>query len=285
MVNPQEIVIETPWYQIAAKAWGPETGHKVLAVHGWLDNAASFDFLAPLLPDTRFIAIDLPGHGLSSHRPPGVPYHFVDYIPDVIAAVDGLGWERFSFISHSLGAGVSSFVSALLPDRVEQLVMIDGLGPHSVDPSKATQPLATSVKQMSRLPTKRPPVYPDQESLINARVRVGDLSRASVHCLIDRSSKAYEDGWTWTSDPRLRFSSPLYLTEEQVLAYLQAIQAPTLLVNGDRGIIDQRPSSEQRYAAIKDLTVKTVPGGHHLHMENPEPVAAEIKTFLNLGPK
>ncbi|OMH33802.1 alpha/beta fold hydrolase [Motiliproteus sp. MSK22-1] len=280
MVNPQQIVIETPWYQIAAKAWGPETGHKVLAVHGWLDNAASFDFLAPLLPDTRFIAIDLPGHGLSSHRPPGVPYHFVDYIPDVIAAADGLGWQRFSFVSHSLGAGVSSFVSALLPDRIEKLVMIDGLGPYAADPSKAPQSLAASIKQMGRLPTKRPPVYSDKNALIDARVRVGDLNRESVRCLINRSSMAYEGGWTWTSDPRLRFSSPLYLTEAQVLAHLQAIQAPTLLINGDRGIIDQRPSSQQRCAAIKNLTVKTVSGGHHLHMENPEPVATEIRAFL-----
>ena len=36
------------------------------------------------------MALDMPGHGLSSHRPPGVNYHFVDYVTDVKRVVDGM---------------------------------------------------------------------------------------------------------------------------------------------------------------------------------------------------
>ncbi len=279
MTEPQQIVIKTPWYQIAAKAWGPETGAKVLAVHGWLDNAASFDLLAPLLPDLRLVAIDLPGHGLSSHRAPGVAYHFVDYVADVIAVADGLGWDRFSFISHSLGAGVSSFVSAVQPERIERLVMIDGLGPYSADPAKAPEQLTRSIMQMSGLADKCAPVYPDLNTMIEARVRVGDLGHASARCLVERNSQACEEGMRWTTDPRLTLASPVYLTEEQVLAHLSAIQAPALLINADQGTISRREGIELRYAAVANLQVKTLPGGHHLHMETAEPVAEEIRAF------
>ncbi len=281
MSEPQEIIIQTPSYQIAARAWGPEDGRKVLALHGWLDNAASFDLLAPLLPELRLVAIDLPGHGRSSHRAPGVAYHFVDYVSDVIAAADGLGWDHFSFIAHSLGAGVASFVSAVQPERIEQLVMIDGLGPYSGEAAKAPEVLAKSIQRMSRLASKRAPVYPELDSMIEARVRVGDLGHAAARRLVERNSRACDGGISWTTDPRLTVTSPLYLTEEQVLANLRAIRAPSLLINADRGTIARRAGIAQRYAAVSDLRVTTLPGGHHLHMETPEPVAAAIRAFLS----
>ncbi|MEH6471804.1 MAG: alpha/beta hydrolase [Halopseudomonas sp.] len=280
MTEPQEITIQTPYHQIAARAWGPETGRKVLAVHGWLDNAASFDLIAPLLPDLRIVAIDMPGHGRSSHRAAGVAYHFVDYVADVIAAADGLGWQRFSFISHSLGAGVSSVVSAIQPERIEQLVMIEGIGPYAAEANKAPEILAASIKQMARLGSRRTPIYPDLERMIKARVQVGDLGHASAKRLVERNSRRCEGGFSWTTDPRLTVATPLYLTEQQVFAHLGAIQAPSLLINADQGNITSRPGIEQRYAAMADLRIKTLPGGHHLHMESPAPVAQQIQAFM-----
>ena len=51
--------------------WGSTGDAPILALHGWLDNAASFVRLAPLLADADVVAIDLPGHGYSDHSPPG----------------------------------------------------------------------------------------------------------------------------------------------------------------------------------------------------------------------
>ena len=53
---------------------GEAQGPKVLALHGWLDNAASFIPLAGQLPHLDLVMLDLPGHGRSAHLGPGAEY-------------------------------------------------------------------------------------------------------------------------------------------------------------------------------------------------------------------
>ena len=48
-------------------------------LHGFSDNCGSFDRLLPLFPQNQhMIAIDIPGHGFSSHLRPNDSYHFED---------------------------------------------------------------------------------------------------------------------------------------------------------------------------------------------------------------
>lgn len=69
----EEIQIEVPWGIVAGKWYGDRDQQPVLALHGWQDNAGTFDKLIPLLPAcVPILAIDLPGHGLSSHYPTGM---------------------------------------------------------------------------------------------------------------------------------------------------------------------------------------------------------------------
>ncbi|MEQ2206552.1 hypothetical protein XENOCAPTIV_030830 [Xenoophorus captivus] len=86
-----ELSIPVPWGEIRGKVWGPDHGRQVLCLHGWADNCGTFNTLLPLLPkDFRYIAVDLAGHGRSSHRPPGVLYAFPSYVMDVRRVVDGM---------------------------------------------------------------------------------------------------------------------------------------------------------------------------------------------------
>lgn len=277
---PEEIVIRTPYLRLAARSWGSETGLPVVALHGWLDNAASFDRLAPLLPQCRLIALDLPGHGLSDHRSPGVPYHFVDFIPDVIAAADALGWDRFSLLGHSLGAAIASFVAAIIPERIIRLALIEGLGPLSHSPEHGPNALLKAVRQMQQLENKRMPVYSNLEEAIRARHKAGGLSWQAAETLVVRAIQAVEGGITWRSDPRLTFASPLYLTEEQVLAFLDHIRSPGLLIRAESGYLARRDYMTERYAQVPRLEVRDLSGGHHLHLEDAEPVARVLAGFL-----
>ena len=98
--QPEELEIQTSSIRLVAKCWGNPNGLPVLAFHGWLDNAATFDNLAPLLPELRIMSLDLPGHGHSDHRPSGSAYYFIDLVMVVIEVADVLGLESFSLHHH-----------------------------------------------------------------------------------------------------------------------------------------------------------------------------------------
>lgn len=280
---PVELELRTPYLRLAARVWGPPDGIPVLALHGWLDNAASFDTLAPLLPDVRLVALDLPGHGHSDPRPPGIHYHFVDYIPDVAAAADALGWERFALLGHSLGGGIVSFTAATLPNRVTRVAMIEGLGPPTSDPADGPANLRKAIEKMNGLSRKNrvnPPIYPNLEAAIQARCEASGLSWTAASILVSRSIQSVDEGFGWRTDPRLRFVSPSYLSEPQILAYMERIEAPALLICGADGYLVKRTYMQERYARIADLTVKILSGGHHPHLEDPEPCARLLAPFF-----
>lgn len=72
--EPVELRITTSLGELSALQWGQPDAPPLLALHGWLDNAASFARLAPLLAKhRRAIALDMPGHGHSAHLPPNAP--------------------------------------------------------------------------------------------------------------------------------------------------------------------------------------------------------------------
>ena len=80
----QEVTLDTARGPLAALRGGDPSGPKLLCLHGWLDNAASFLPLAPHLAGFDWVALDLPGHGASSHRAPGYDYAFADWLHDVL---------------------------------------------------------------------------------------------------------------------------------------------------------------------------------------------------------
>ena len=59
----EEIRVQVNGMELAAKQWGDPELPAIIALHGWLDNAASYDRLAPALKNHRVIALDFAGHG------------------------------------------------------------------------------------------------------------------------------------------------------------------------------------------------------------------------------
>ena len=260
--------------------WGRTGNASILALHGWLDNAASFAQLAPLLADADVVAIDLPGHGYSDHLPPGARYHFIDYIPVVLDAMNELGWPNCVLIGHSLGAAIASFTAATAPDRVRGLFLIDGLGPSSEKPDSAPGRLQRSVRKFADHPATATTEYSDLDAMVDARYRAGRLSKAGAAALATRNSIQGEQGFRWRTDPRLRLPNPQYLTEEQVLAFLRKVEAPTVLGMASEGLLQGQPQTKERICAFSSIDVVELPGAHHLHLDDPQPVAQAINRFL-----
>ncbi len=281
MNDAEEITLRSGALTLAARAWGTATAPPVLALHGWLDNAATFDQLAPRLNGRRVLALDFPGHGYSDHRPRGTHYHFVDYVADTINAAEALGLDRFALIGHSLGANVASFVAATIPHQITCLMLVEGFGPFAGEPLDAPSQLLQSLREMRALADKRLPVYSDLDEAARARQQAGDFDFDCAMMLTRRGTRECAGGYTWRSDPTVRVKSPQYLSEAQIVAYLRAIKAPTLLVRASRGLPVRRPTIEQRYRYVPHLQIHDVEGGHHVHLENAEPVAAVLNEFLS----
>ena len=124
----RELAIDTPLGRIAGLHAGMPGAPRVLALHGWLDNAASFLPLAPFLDGIELVAIDMPGHGRSAHLPAGADYAFAGALANLLDVADTLGWDRFGLLGHSMGGAIASLLAAACPERVTRLLAIDAIG-------------------------------------------------------------------------------------------------------------------------------------------------------------
>ena len=281
MTAVRELSLELPHLRLAAQAWGDPQLPRLLALHGWLDNAASFDRLAPLLCEHfHIVALDLPGHGRSGHRPPGTWYHYVDYLGDALAAADALGWTQFGLLGHSLGGAVASMLAAACPQRVERLFLIEALGPLTAEVEQTLSLLQRAISQRHGLPAKALRVFASEAEAAQTRAKAGDLSLDAAQIMVARGIKAVTGGFTWSSDPRLTLTSPQRYIEAQVLAVLDELRVPTQLI-----LAQPAPSFlpealiNQRIARVRDIDVVRIAGHHHLHLDDPQPVAAAMLAY------
>lgn len=258
--------------RLAALSWGRSTVPTWVALHGWLDNAASFSRLAPLLVnalDIRIVAIDFRGHGHSAHAPAESDYALWDYTHDVLDTLESLAIEKTTLLAHSMGAAVACLVSAALPERVDKLILLDGLGALNTPAEETASQLRKGLVAYRR-PLSCPPRYPDVESAVAARVAGGvtPLDSITATPLVERNTQATADGHVqMRTDSRLLKPSLVRFTPQQVLALLADIQAPVLLIEGEQGILGERNWAEQARQAVPNLTRHVLAGGHHLHLE------------------
>lgn len=276
---------------LAVKTWHDASIQAVpiLAVHGWMDNAGTFNRLAPMLKGHRIHALDLAGHGLSDPRPDGMRYHNADFLDDIYAAMQHIAPNNGPLIllGHSLGAGLLMLLAGIFPERIQALIMIDGLGPISADPSNYATDTRTALEGlMSYSPSRRPIATVEQAVAARRQGITGLLSESASRDLCERALIETEAGeLRWRTDKRLRLNSLMRFSEEQVLACIEAITAPCLLVTGDAGLPKQLGKNKPRYAArlshFGRLEQVNLSGGHHLHLDDcPEQVADAINAFL-----
>lgn len=277
----REVALDTPRGRLSALRQGPADGPRVLALHGWLDNAASFLPMAPYLQGFDLVALDLPGHGHSFHRPFGADYALADHLLEVDAALDALGWAQCRLLGHSLGGALASLYAVAAPERVQKLALIEALGPLPSEPGKAVERLRASLVDRRAAADKRLRVFPDLMAAVRARMLANDLSEPVARRLVERSIAPVEGGFVWRSDPRLRHAAAYRADEASIREWIAAIECPTLVIAGDRA----QPYFDQarrrgRLACLRQGRECVLPGGHHLHMETPEPVAAVLREFL-----
>jgi pimeloyl-ACP methyl ester carboxylesterase len=276
----KEFRLQTPHLKLAGLRWGNPAGMPVLALHGWLDNAASFMPMAPYFTDMNIAALDWPGHGHSEHRHPSARYHITEFIWDIHAALDALGWDSCHLLGHSLGAAISSLFAAADPERVRSVTLIDAPGPYANQPSDTAQQLRRSSASIRAKPRPRK-TYASINDMVQARVANSNLQEAAARLIVERSVQATQGGFEWRYDPALHWSSSLYFSEAQVLDCLHHIEAPVLTLCATPFASPEREQNyRSRIQAMPRGRHELIEGGHHMHMELPDIVGPRIRDFI-----
>ncbi|XP_061685763.1 serine hydrolase-like protein isoform X2 [Syngnathoides biaculeatus] len=238
-MTAKELSVPVPWGEIRGKVWGPDHGRPVLCLHGWADNCGSFNALIPLLPkECRYVAVDLAGHGRSSHRPPGVFYAFPSYVADVQRVVDTLRWRRFSILGHSMGGNIAGMFSALFPEMVEACVLLDSYGFLPTDPKQLSKIMRRGMDDMlqfEKKPEKSERVYTYEKALERLLAANPSLSETSACHLLERGLLQVEGGVVFSRDFRINLKNVARITLEQSLELLSRIEAAVLVVLADEG--------------------------------------------------
>ncbi|WP_417614812.1 alpha/beta fold hydrolase [Oceanisphaera sp.] len=264
--------------QLAVMEWGNPEGDPVIALHGWLDNAASFTLLAHHLPHIRLIALDLAGHGLSDHRPLGQPYYVWDNVADVQALVEHLGLDKVVLLGHSLGAGIATLFAGAFPEQVRRMILLDGLVPLDYPAEQLPELMGKALRRGARLGRRSLRPYASFEEALQARINSRwPVSREAATWLLERGLKQASDGWVWRSDIALTQPSLVRLCEAQIVAFVRRLSMPVKLIMAEQG--EERPLIENLLHRVPDLEFNTLPASHHLHLE-PEP-ARQIADWIS----
>lgn len=281
-----DMKVEIQGLTLHAKVWGNPDGIPTLAMHGWLDNAATFDHLAPLLPDHYIVAVDFPGHGFSDHLPLCQGYENTARALQMIQLVDALGWDQFAIIGHSLGGIVAQIMSAIEGKRITKLVLIDLLFFRTKPTDSIVEQLANYSEASKHV--RKHTVYEKKDDAIQSRIRnnvTGELTVKAAETLVNYGLHEVPGGFSWRFDMRLLLPTDRMLTNGQGEVIVKAIQAPCLAILATNGILKLAGSfSFERRNEIKDyyhdLTVVEIQGGHHLHLDCPKQVAQAIQQFI-----
>lgn len=253
-----------------AAAYRQGEGRPMIALHGWLDNLASFEPLARQFESVDFLALDLAGHGKSSHRSADASYHIWDDIREILQIADQMGWQQFSLLGHSRGGIIASIIAACFPERVQALFLVEGFWPMTAKADNFPSQLRKSVienaalKEDSKLPPAR-----SLDALCHARSKsLPGVGADNVKALVERAVSKIEGGYCWSFDRRLKAASPVMLSDDQVAAMIAAIKCPVQLFVGSRSMAASMPSIEEKLSCFSKLDVTEISGGHHPHLES-----------------
>ncbi|XP_073738783.1 serine hydrolase-like protein 2 isoform X2 [Callorhinus ursinus] len=294
-----ELKLAVPWGHIAAKAWGSQQARPVLCLHGWLDNANSFDRLIPLLPkDFHYVAVDFGGHGLSSHYSPGVPYYQENFVSDIRRVVAALKWKRFSIMGHSFGGMVGGMFSSIYPEMVDKLILLDTL-PFALD-AKGVEEVLTykrgAIEHMLQTEASQKPrqVVSPEEMLQRFLKNNSHVSEECARLLLQRGTTQVASGLIMNRDRRLALPeySMDFISRELFVHSAKKLQAHVLLLKAIQGYYNVRRENDSdrnvmlfAIDMLKSVLKERfqyiqVPDNHYVHLNQPQNVAGIISTFL-----
>ena len=264
--------------------WGNTEAPPLLLMHGGRDHARNWDWVALALRDAyHIIAPDLRGHG-DSEWARGGQYAMIDYVLDIAQLLEQLQWFPITIMGHSLGGAIACQYSGVYPERVKQLVAIEGLGPPPghIRRGPAHERMREWIAQMRSYAGRHVRRYASLEEAVQRMQEANKrLTAEQAYHLTLHGTYRNEDGtYTWKFDNYVRSQSPYAFNVEEARSIWQRITCPTLLLRGTESWATD-PMQDGRASAFQRGRCVNVPrAGHWVHHDQLEEFLRVVRAFF-----
>ena len=235
-------------------------GPAVFILHGWGSSSDSWTEVQKILADRgcQVVVLDLPGFGKTSA--PSSIWGVEEYADFVHEFASQLSVEKFTLVGHSFGGQIAIQFAVMHPEKIDKLILVAAAGVRRT-PGFAKKLVMAFAKLVSLLLY----LIPFRELRTNVRnffymaIRRRDYVRAQG-IMRDVFQKVI------TQDLTAKFSK---------------IQAPTLIIWGDKDEMTPVQDAYLMDELIPDSKLEIVEGGKHaLNFQMPDKLSEEIGGFL-----
>ncbi len=263
--------------------WGQETKPSLVLVHGGLDHARNWDWVARRLREHFHVyALDLRGHGNSASAP-GALYTVAEHVLDLSALIDIIGQPVY-LVGHSLGGIITLTYAGVYPERVKKAVSIEGWGlpPGHRVYKPASERMRTWIEAVRSTEKREPRSYAALEDA------VARMKEANPHLSEDVARHLTLHGTNWLSDSSLvwkfdnyaRIFPPFGYDLGDLKQVLGQITCPVLLFWGLESWAKD-PEADGRLDTLKNYRMVKVAGaGHWVHHDQLDVFLRETEMFL-----
>ena len=278
------------------RIWGePTPGQAPLVMlHGWMDVAASFQFMVDALAHERYIlAPDWRGYGDTDCGDID-NYWFPDYLADLDFLLDHYapGGQTVDLLGHSMGGNIAMLYAGVRPGRIRRLVNLEGFGMPASRPAQAPDRYAKWMDDLKKLHAGELALkaYEGLEGVARRLMKTNPrLNRDKADWLAPHWARENARGqWEIRSNPAHKITNAKLYRVDEVLEIHKRITAPTLAVESSDNSMDQLwqgkyslPEYHQRLQVVPNARIALIDeAGHMVHHDQPEVLAALIERFL-----
>ena len=285
MKEPRSQFFQSQRLKLHYAEWGEPCGKPLMLVHGGLDHARSWDWVADAIGDGyHIVAPDLRGHGDSAWVL-GSSYPATDSIYDMVRLFAHLGWKRAPIVAHSLGGVISLQVAGAFPEIVDRLVVVEGwrysmYGEFLNKAPPVEERIRKWVGLVDALADRAPRAYPTFDFAV-ARMREANprLTLEQAHHLTLHGSKRNPNGtYSWKYDNYVRAIAPYRFDAHEHEHLWSLITCPVLLVSGQEGFAADPAQVLAHVPTGKALTFDDA--GHWVHHDKLDAFVALVRDFL-----
>ena len=269
----------------------------LVLVHGWMDVAASYQFMVDALTDEfakgrTIIAPDWRGFGLTGGAADN--YWLPDYLADLDFLLDHYaGDQKVDLLGHSMGGNVAMVYAGVRPERIRRLVNLEGFG---LAPSKPAQAPTRYAKWMDELKSLHKgeldlKPYSTLDGVAKRLMKTNPrLTSDKANWLAAHWAQQDAAGqWLVLGAPGHKVVNANIYRVEETLEIYKRITAPVLAVEASDDSLEKWNQGRytladyhERLKSIPEVRIARLDDtGHMLHHDQPEALAVLIEGFLN----